>query len=220
MLTSTEENYLKAIYHLSEKNKFKEKIGTNMLAEHLHVKPASANAMLKKLMAKQLVHYEKYGKTILSKEGKKVAIHIIRNHRLWETFLCGKLDFTWDEVHDIAEQLEHIKSDKLIDRLEAYLKYPLYDPHGDPIPSKTGSIPVQKAALLSDAHIGEQYKINAVKDTSILFLKHLQKLHINIGTIIRLEEKIEFDHSVVIRINKSECTLSYKFASCLVVEKI
>ncbi len=136
-LTFTEENYLKALFKIGY-DKVLSEVGTNELATHLTVKPATANNMLKKLKEKTLVDYEKYGKIMLTPKGKKRAISIVRNHRLWETFLYEKLSFSWDEVHEVAEQLEHIKSAKLIDRLDEFLDFPALDPHGDPIPNKNG----------------------------------------------------------------------------------
>ena len=142
MLSYTEENYLKALQKITLESGTKD-AGTNELATLLAVKPATANDMLKKLKEKKLVDYEKYGKIRLSGEGEKIAIDIIRKHRLWETFLYQNLEFSWDEVHDVAEQLEHIQSSKLIDKLDKFLGYPEFDPHGDPIPSSNGEIKVQ-----------------------------------------------------------------------------
>ncbi len=140
MLSFTEENYLKALWHLTIGNTLKDEAGTNELAAHLNVKPATSNDMLKKLKEKKLVDYKKYGKSSLTHKGKKLAIEIVRKHRLWETFLYEKLDFTWDEVHEVAEQLEHIKSQKLVDRLDKFLNYPALDPHGDVIPNSKGEM--------------------------------------------------------------------------------
>src|SRR3954454_8694896 len=140
MLSHTEENYLKALFHLTTESIDKSKAGTNELAAHLNVKPASVNDMLKKLKEKKLISYEKYGKISLTAEGKRKAVDIIRKHRLWETFLYEKLEFSWDEVHEIAEQLEHIQSQKLVDKLDKFLKYPQFDPHGDAIPNAKGEM--------------------------------------------------------------------------------
>ena len=142
MLSFTEENYLKALWHLTMDNTHKEEAGTNELAAHLNVKPATANDMLKKLKEKKLVDYKKYGKSSLTNIGKKLAIEVVRKHRLWETFLYEKLEFTWDEVHEVAEQLEHIKSQKLVDKLDKFLNYPKLDPHGDVIPNEKGEMKV------------------------------------------------------------------------------
>lgn len=146
VLSYTEENYLKGIFKLTIEMADKTEAGTNEIASHLGIKPASANDMLKKLKEKKLIKYERYGKSSLTKEGKKLAIEIVRKHRLWESFLFEKLAFNWDEVHEVAEQLEHIQSKKLIDKLDQFLNYPSTDPHGDPIPNAKGEWPEIKNA--------------------------------------------------------------------------
>jgi DtxR family transcriptional regulator, Mn-dependent transcriptional regulator len=218
MLSHTEENYLKALLKISTQNEGKDEAGTNEMAANLGVKPATATDMLKKLKEKGLVDYEKYGKITLSAEGKRNALAILRKHRLWETFLSKKLDFSWDEVHEVAEQLEHIKSEKLVDKLEEFLDFPEFDPHGDPIPKANGEIPITKNTLLSAVNFGVLYKVTAVKDTSSVFLKYLEKLNINIGTKIKLIEKISFDDSFVIEVNEEfKTNISLKFANSLLV---
>jgi DtxR family transcriptional regulator, Mn-dependent transcriptional regulator len=134
-MTLVEENYIKALFHISYDNDKFRVVGTNELAHHLGVKPATANNMLKKLKEKKYLSYEKYGKISLTSTGKKSALLLVRKHRLWETFLYEKLDFTWDEVHEVAEELEHINSEKLIEKLDKLLNFPKFDPHGDPIPN-------------------------------------------------------------------------------------
>ncbi len=146
VLSYTEENYLKGIFKLTIEMADKTEAGTNEIANHLGIKPASANDMLKKLKDKKLIQYERYGKSSLTKEGKKLAIEIVRKHRLWESFLFEKLAFNWDEVHEVAEQLEHIQSKKLIDKLDQFLNYPSTDPHGDPIPNAKGEWPTTKSS--------------------------------------------------------------------------
>jgi DtxR family Mn-dependent transcriptional regulator len=146
VLSYTEENYLKGIFKLTIELDDKAEAGTNEIANHLGIKPASANDMLKKLKDKKLIQYERYGKSSLTKEGKKLAVEIVRKHRLWESFLFEKLAFNWDEVHEVAEQLEHIQSKKLIDKLDQFLNYPSTDPHGDPIPNEKGEWPATKKA--------------------------------------------------------------------------
>jgi DtxR family Mn-dependent transcriptional regulator len=218
MLSHTEENYLKALLKISTQNEGKDEAGTNEMAANLGVKPATATDMLKKLKEKGLVYYEKYGKITLTADGKRNALAILRKHRLWETFLSKKLDFSWDEVHEVAEQLEHIKSEKLVGKLEEFLDFPEFDPHGDPIPKANGEIPITKNTLLSTANFGVLYKVTAVKDTSSVFLKYLEKLNINIGTKIKLIEKISFDDSFVIEVNeKFRINISLKFANSLLV---
>ncbi len=218
MLSQTEENYLKALLKIVSENKEKAEAGTNEMATKLGVKPATATDMLKKLKDKGLVDYEKYGKISLTDTGKKSAISILRKHRLWETFLSKKLDFSWDEVHEVAEQLEHIRSEKLIDKLEEFLEYPEFDPHGDPIPKANGDIPIINSKLLINADIGKLHKVIAVKDTSVSFLKYLEKLGITINSKIKIIEKIAFDNSLTIQVNGELNThVSLKFAESLMV---
>ncbi|TDQ07703.1 metal-dependent transcriptional regulator [Pedobacter metabolipauper] len=220
MLSYTEENYLKALLKLSFQNEDKPEAGTNEMAAYLGVKPATATDMLKKLKEKDLVTYQKYGKILLTDTGKKNAIAILRKHRLWETFLYEKLDFSWDEVHEVAEQLEHIQSAKLVDKLEEFLNFPEFDPHGDPIPKANGEIPILAKTLLSALEPGSSCKVAAVKDTSTLFLQYLQKLQITIGTKIKILEVIAFDGSLSIQIEDEEPrTVSMKFADSLFVQR-
>ena len=138
-MTFSEENYLKTIYHLTIISD--SEISTNAIAEKMETKASSVTDMLKKLAEKDLVDYKKYQGVSLTEKGKLSAKMIVRKHRLWEVFLVEKLDFSWDEVHDIAEQLEHIKSEKLINKLDDFLGNPTEDPHGDPIPDKNGKLP-------------------------------------------------------------------------------
>jgi DtxR family Mn-dependent transcriptional regulator len=198
-LSITEENYLKAIFSLSSNDKVA--VNTNNIAEHLSMKPASITDMVKKLSAKNLVIYEKYKGTALTPEGSKIALEVIRKHRLWETFLVEKLNFKWDEVHDLAEQLEHIKSHELVKRLDDFLGNPKFDPHGDPIPDKNGMINFKEPVLLNTLKIQKTGVVIGVNDSSDLFLKYLNKLEISLGTQIRLIEKIPFDNSLEILIN-------------------
>jgi len=220
MLSFTEENYLKALLKLSFQNEEKPEAGTNEMAAYLGVKPATATDMLKKLKEKELVSYQKYGKILLTEEGKKNAVAVLRKHRLWETFLYEKLDFSWDEVHEVAEQLEHIQSVKLVDKLEEFLDFPEFDPHGDPIPKANGEMPVTTKTLLSEMKSGETCKVAAVKDTSTLFLQYLEKLNITIGTDITVVDVIAFDGSLNISIDGGEArSVSMKFAESLFVQR-
>src|SRR5690606_39244400 len=146
--------------------------GTNQLAGRLNVRPATATDMLKKLRDKRLVNYERYGKVTLTDTGRDLAIAIVRKHRLWETFLFDKLGFSWDEVHDVAEQLEHIKSEKLVERLDKFLGFPQFDPHGDAIPTANGDYTTESRVLLADADEGGPYTVVAVKDNSPAFLQY------------------------------------------------
>jgi DtxR family Mn-dependent transcriptional regulator len=220
MLSYTEENYLKALLKLSFQNEDKPEAGTNEMAAYLGVKPATATDMLKKLKEKELVTYKKYGKILLTETGKQNGIAILRKHRLWETFLYEKLDFSWDEVHEVAEQLEHIQSAKLVDKLEEFLNFPEFDPHGDPIPKANGEIPTIDKILLSELKENELCKVVAVKDTSTVFLQYLEKLCITIGTPIKVLERIDFDGSLSIQIAGEEArNVSMKFAESLFVKR-
>ena len=217
MLTFTEENYIKTIYHLVVSSEKKE-TSTNSIAEQLAIKPATVTAMLKKLNEKKYISYQKYGKVSLSKTGKQIALQIVRKHRLWEFFLVDKLDFTWDEVHEIAEQLEHIQSTKLIDRLDQFLNFPQVDPHGDPIPDTKGVMHTKVRITLSEAQLGQAYKVVAVKDTSADFLQYLMKLQITLSTRIVVLSKIEFDQSLAILINgKKELIVKEKISQSILI---
>ena len=220
MLSYTEENYLKALLKLSFQNEDKPEAGTNEMAAYLGVKPATATDMLKKLKEKELVNYQKYGKILLTELGKKSGIAILRKHRLWETFLYEKLDFSWDEVHEVAEQLEHIQSAKLVDKLEEFLGFPEFDPHGDPIPKANGEIPNVAKTLLSELKAGDKCSVAAVRDTSRVFLQYLEKLKITIGTSIVVLDVVAFDGSLNIQIEDYEPrSVSMKFADSLFVQR-
>ncbi len=220
MLSYTEENYLKGLMKLCHQNSEKNEAGTNEMAAYLGVKPATATDMFKKLKEKKLIEYERYGKISLTESGKEKAIMVVRKHRLWETFLYEKLDFSWDEVHEVAEQLEHIQSAKLVDKLDSFLNFPEFDPHGDPIPKANGEMPELFKTLLSDLEAGESGMVMAVKDTSAVFLQYLQKLGVNIGTKISVLEVIAFDGSLTIQIGNSEAkSVSMKFAESLFVRR-
>lgn len=216
MHSLTEENYLKAIYHLSQKGL--DKITPTALAEEMSVNAASVVDMIKKLSEKKLINYDKQKGVKLTAQGNKIALDIVRKHRLWEVFLLEKLDYSWDVVHDIAEQLEHIKHKELADRLDKFLGYPEYDPHGDPIPNAKGEIPSTASTLLSEIEEGKTCQVTAVKDTSAVFLQYLEQLSIKIGTKIRVLEKIPFDGSMAVQVGKEvKTTVSKKFAVSLFV---
>lgn len=217
MLSHTEENYLKALFHLTTENLDKSKAGTNELAAHLNVKPASVNDMLKKLKEKKLIHYEKYGKITLTAEGKRKAVDVIRKHRLWETFLYETLEFSWDEVHEIAEQLEHIQSQKLIDKLDKFLDYPEYDPHGDAIPNAKGEMNVLPRKTLAEIAVGKSCKLIAVKDNSASFLQYVVKVGLGISSKIKVLSRQDYDANIDIEVNGKTSTVSQKFAENLFV---
>lgn len=217
-MTFTEENYTKAIFHISYENEKFREVGTNELAVHLSVKPATVNNMLKKLKEKKLISYEKYGKMSLTKAGKQKAILIIRKHRLWETFLYEKLDFTWDEVHEVAEELEHINSDKLILKLDKFLKFPKFDPHGDPIPNEKGEFPKIYNKTLFEIPIGKECKMVAVKDDSTSFLQYVVSVGLAINNKIKVISRQSYDMLTVIEVDGKEFSVSQKFTENIFVE--
>ena len=216
-MTQSEENYLKIIYHLSLVSITE--ISTNAIAEKMETKASSVTDMLKKLAEKELVDYQKYQGVLLTAKGLLTAKMIVRKHRLWEVFLVEKLHFSWDEVHEIAEELEHIKSDKLVDKLDEFLEFPSKDPHGDPIPDKNGRILKIEKQLLSDLEIGEKGICIGVKDSSSSFLQYLDKQKIALGSKITVVEKEPFDNSITIEINEFKLLISSKIANNLFVRK-
>ena len=218
MITLTEENYIKAIYHLG--NKGKETVNTNAIAEVMSTKASSVTDMIKKLSEKNYADYKKYQGVTLTDDGKRVAVNIIRKHRLWEVFLVEKLNFSWDEVHEVAEHLEHIKSEKLIDELDALLEFPTHDPHGDPIPDKDGNFKHIEKIILAKAEIGNTYKCVGVDDTSTKFLKYLDSNNIALGTIITVKHKEPYDNSVRIKLDKTEIVVSQNVAKNLYLKKV
>jgi DtxR family Mn-dependent transcriptional regulator len=211
-LTSTEENYLKALYHLSVESTDRGGVGTNELAAYLMVKPATVNDMLKKLRDKSLVNYEKYGKIRLTAAARRQALEVIRRHRLWETFLYEKLEFTWDEVHEVAEQLEHIRSAKLIEKLDKFLNYPRFDPHGDAIPNAKGEIEKVARKTLAEMPVGEKCRIVAVRDNSATFLQYAMKVGLGLSSEIRVVSRQDFDGSIEIEVRRKRSVVSQKFA--------
>jgi len=216
MHSFTEENYLKAIYHLSEGNMMA--VSTNQIAEMTNTKAASVTDMLKKLAEKKLINYIKYQGVTLTETGVNAAVNIIRKHRLWEVFLVEKLEFKWDEVHDIAEELEHINSETLINRLDDFLGNPVADPHGDPIPDRTGKIKQKKLVKISDMLPGESGTVSGVSEHSSIFLKLLEKMGLTLGTRIIITELIEFDGSIMLTIDqKTERTISREVAKNILV---
>lgn len=212
MLSITEENYLKALLHITAEKDGQQEAGTNLIAAQLQVRPATATDMLKKLKEKELIDYKRYGKVTLTEEGRRLATDVVRKHRLWETFLYDKLGFTWDEVHEVAEQLEHIKSDKLVERLDKFLGYPSFDPHGDIIPTADGQIVPKGRKSLSQASVSNTYVVQGVQDNSPSFLQYVAKLGIGINTSVKLLERLEFDGSIAIEINGLRTSISQKMA--------
>ena len=215
-MTFSEENYLKAIYHLTVVST--SGVSTNAISEAMETKASSVTDMLKKLSEKDLVNYKKYQGVSLAEKGKLEAKMIVRKHRLWEVFLVEKLDFSWDEVHDIAEQLEHIKSEKLINKLDDFLGNPTEDPHGDPIPNAQGFLPKIEKQLLSELAEGQKGICVGVKDTSSEFLKYLDKQGIALGSAIEIMGKESFDLSLRIKVGEQLLNISNKIASNLFVK--
>jgi len=216
MNTLSEENYLKAILRLSQKPD--EKITPTSIAEALGNNAASVVDMIRKLTDKQLIEYDKKKGVRLTPQGLKDSVLIVRKHRLWEVFLLEKLGYHWDEIHDIAEELEHIKDDTLADRLDQFLGFPEHDPHGDPIPKANGKLPKTYTVSLADAKLGAVCRVAAVRDTSAAFLQYLLKLGIGIGTQIQVREKISFDGSLVIQIgDQQKTTVSQKFSENILI---
>lgn len=218
MLSQTEENYLKGIYSISLHTG--KSASTNNIAKKLNTKASSVTDMLQKLSDKKLVSYKKYQGVHLTSKGKNIAVKIVRKHRLWEVFLVEKLHFNWGEVHEIAEQLEHIESDELTSRLDNFLNFPTKDPHGDPIPDSEGKIRIKKSILLVNAKPDINYKIASVKDNSSAFLQFLDKHSITIDSTLEVLEKFEFDESITVKINNKQLlTLSKKVCANVYVNK-
>lgn len=199
MSSLAEENYLKAIYKLSSDHP--DGVSTNAIAELMQTRPASVTDMLKRLADKGFIHYKKYQGVHLTVEGQGVAISTIRKHRLWESFLVQKLGFKWDEVHEVAEELEHITSEKLTDALDKFLGYPPFDPHGDPIPSKGGVFLEHKFRALSELPEQQGGQMCGVKDHSPVFLQYLDKMEMGLGMKISVQERNSFDQSLIIQLN-------------------
>lgn len=217
-MTLAEENYLKAIFHLEFESGGE--VSTNAIADSMETKPSSVTDMVQKLAEKEMLIYKRYKGVQLTEEGKKLAAYVIRKHRLWEVFLVDKLKFHWDEVHEIAEQLEHIQSDELIVRLDQFLGSPDFDPHGDPIPDEQGILKRTEKKLLSELDKNQQGVCVGVKESSPEFLQYLDKKKISIGTKIMVLGKEFFDGSMVIRIGNNQFFISHKIAENLYVQTV
>ncbi len=216
MQTYTEENYLKAIYRLGKDGR--EKASLTAIASILGNNPASVIDMFKRLTDKNLIDYDKVKGAKLTGLGLNIALLTVRKHRLWELFLQEKLGYSWDEVHDVAEQLEHVQDEKLAVRLDELLGFPKFDPHGEGIPTPDGKLPDMEVKTLQEVEIGNVCKVVSVKDTSKLFLQYLQRIHIKIGVLIKVIEKIDFDGSLVIMIEDStQVTVSEKLTENILV---
>lgn len=218
-LSFTEENYLKAVFHLSSERD--EHVSTNAIAESIKTKPATVSDMIKKLARKEYVHYKKYQGVSLTSDGRIAALKVIRKHRLWEVFLVEKLHFNWDEVHEIAEQLEHIHSPILVKRLDEFLGHPKVDPHGDPIPDEHGNFQVGSKILLSEMDIGEVGIIVGVTDGEPKLLRYLDKVKIKLGLKVKVLDKEEFDESMQIQFGTEPALfLSQTISKHLTIRKL
>ena len=219
MLTQAEENYLKTIFKITERDR--KTASTNDIADILKTSAASVTDMLKKLSNKDLVSYEKYKGVSLSPQGNKYATDLVRKHRLWESFLVDKLGFSWEEVHDIAEQMEHIKSVALIDRLDRYLGFPKFDPHGDPIPNSEGKFTIRNQYILDVLDEGEVGVLVGVRNNAHDFLEYLNDLNIALGTEFKVIQKIKFDKSIKVETSNGDVLVFPKRVSAqLFVKKV
>ena len=216
VFSQSEENYLKTIFHLQVGT---DAVSTNALAEKLRTKPASVTDMMKKLNAKKLLHYKPYYGFYLSNEGKKIALNVIRRHRLWEYFLAEKLKFSWNEVHEVAEELEHVSSKKLIDKLDEFLDFPQVDPHGDPIPDSKGKISVIDQVNLTDLELNRSAIVCNVTGQSKDLLDHLAQKKIRIGTKLEVKKRSGFDKSIDVKIKNQLVTITEHLAKHLFVKK-
>jgi DtxR family transcriptional regulator, Mn-dependent transcriptional regulator len=208
--TTSEENYIKRIYHLQQETGL---VNTNSLAAEMQTRAASVTDMLKKLKGKKLLQYEKYKGFKLNDAGKKAALDVVRKHRLWEYFLVEHLKFDWDKVHPIAEELEHISSEELVQRLDNFLGNPLFDPHGDPIPDKNGKITVLKQQNLSEIPFKKNVTVSSVSNQTAQMLDMLKHYHISLGTQLMVLKRFEFDGSMEIKVAKQNaCIISEQVA--------
>ncbi len=212
----SEENYLKTLFKLE--NQQIKKVNNVALSKALDLNPATVLEMVRKMNERKLVEVLADKTIQLTEKGKKLALQIIRRHRIWEVFLVDKLNYKWNEVHDLAEQLEHIESDDIIKRLEAFLGYPSVDPHGDPIPDENGKMKKIKTQPLTEAPIKKKLSIIALGNSSDEFLKYLDKIGLSIGDTIEVTEVEDFDKSVTLSHKKNSITLSNEAAGYLLVK--
>lgn len=216
--TTSEENYIKSIFHLQQETGL---VNTSSLAAEMQTRPASVTDMLKKLKSKKLLQYEKYKGFRLNDAGKKAALDVVRKHRLWEFFLVEKLKFDWDKVHPIAEELEHISSDELIQRLDNFLGNPSFDPHGDPIPDKNGKIPVIRQQNLWGIPFKKNVTVSSVSNQTAQMLDMLKHYNIAIGTQLMVLKKFGFDGSLEIKVSKQNaCIISEQVAKNIFVHDV
>jgi len=217
MYTVSEENYLKTIFHISGKEN--RRVSTNDVAEVLQTKASSVTDMVQKLSDKKLIRYEKYKGVSLTPKGRKIAASIVRRHRLWEVFLVDKLHFSWDEIHEIAEELEHIRSEKLVDKLEEFLGFPKKDPHGDPIPDREGKMDHHKDFTLADLAVGELGVIVGVKEHSSDFLQYLDGVKLVLGARVEILKIFEYDRTIVALTGNTELMLSERVGKNIYINR-
>ncbi len=204
MLSLTEENYLKAIYHLSHESEGG--VSTNAIADVMQTRAASVTDMIKRLSQKGLIAYEKYHGVTMTEAGRDSALSVVRKHRLWETFLVDKLGFSWDEVHEVAEQLEHIQSPMLVEKLDIFLGHPTHDPHGHPIPDQKGKVHERRNKPLSTAEAGTHGTVCSVADSSASFLQYLDKVGIGIGSVLEVRDKLSVDGTLEVVVDGKKRT--------------
>ncbi len=218
MPSISKENYLKTIFIRNQSDK--KPVSTTEIASRLEISNAATSEMAKKLAESGLIKYEKYKGLQLTKKGEKIAIDVVRRHRLWELFLVKVLKLNWAEVHDEAEKLEHISSEKLIDKIDEFLNYPDFDPHGEPIPRKNGKLPViPETKKLSEAEVGKKYQIAKVDDSSNELMNYLMKIGVKLNATVKVLEKLNFDNSLVIELNGRQINLSEKVTESIFVIK-
>lgn len=218
MISQAEENYLKAIFKVCEKEG--SNASTNAIAQEIQTSAASVTDMLKRLAEKNLLHYERYRGVHLTKEGDRLARNLVRKHRLWEVFLVDKLQFSWDEVHEIAEQLEHIQSAELVQRLDTFLGFPRFDPHGDPIPDAEGNFTFRRQTILAETEPGSKGVVVGVQEHAPAFLQHLDRLGLVLGAELLVLERFEFDGSMRLNLGEQgEVVISQKVSQQVFIQK-
>lgn len=218
MISQAEENYLKAIFKVCEKDG--RSAATNAIAQQMQTSAASVTDMLKRLAEKELIHYERYKGVTLTEAGDKLARNLVRKHRLWEVFLVDKLNFAWDEVHEIAEQLEHIRSAELIGRLDKFLGFPRFDPHGDPIPDASGNFTYRKQVIMAEVPVGTTGVVVGVQEHAPNFLQHLDRMGLTLGASVKICERFEFDGSIRLQLDdKRDLVVSQKVSQNIFIQK-
>lgn len=218
MISQAEENYLKAIFKVCEKDG--RSAATNAIAQQMQTSAASVTDMLKRLAEKELIHYERYKGVTLTEAGDKLARNLVRKHRLWEVFLVDKLNFAWDEVHEIAEQLEHIHSAELIGRLDKFLGFPRFDPHGDPIPDASGNFTYRKQVIMAEVEVGATGVVVGVQEHAPNFLQHLDRMGLTLGASVKICERFEFDGSIRLQLDdERDLVVSQKVSQNIFIQK-